>query len=402
MPPAPITLGPFGTHLDFFWDYLRTGVELFFVLSGFLLFLPYARAIRQHRPLPSTLQFYRRRALRILPAYWVCLVVLVLLSLPNYLSLVGLADVGAHLALLHNLFPDFDSTIATHFWTMAVEAQFYLLLPLFAALIARLVGRSASVARLFLGTALVVMLGVGSRELVALATPHFAALSGLALRAANALALLVNSNEGRYLEVFGIGMCCAALYTVLRERPASVARALRLIATLLLLAALASAVWLAKLGSPDATPCYTCMPPGDARIILGPFLIGLSYASLLLAALWGGPLLRGFFELAPLRVIGLISYSVYLWHLPILNEAARLLDQVAPLAVRSRSNLRLLVFTAVVALLVLPVAYLSYEFVERPFLQRRHRTPQSAADASRIVVGGVGTPEPSPVSPSGS
>src|SRR5215831_20297932 len=62
----------FGLDLTFAWYYTQTGVHLFFVLSGFLLFLPCARAMLLARPLPSARQFYRRRALRILPAYYVC------------------------------------------------------------------------------------------------------------------------------------------------------------------------------------------------------------------------------------------------------------------------------------------------------------------------------------------
>src|SRR5215472_5489881 len=61
-------------------NYARTGVPLFFVLSGFLLFLPYARWLFGLRPRPSTWLFYKRRALRIGPAYWVSLVILILVA----------------------------------------------------------------------------------------------------------------------------------------------------------------------------------------------------------------------------------------------------------------------------------------------------------------------------------
>src|SRR5689334_7769095 len=53
-----------------------SGVFLFFILSGFLLFLPYARSLLGHAPWPSVKQFYQRRALRILPVYFVALSVL--------------------------------------------------------------------------------------------------------------------------------------------------------------------------------------------------------------------------------------------------------------------------------------------------------------------------------------
>ncbi len=59
-------------------NYGRTGVHLFFVLSGFLLFLPYARWLFGMGQRPSAQLFYKRRVLRIGPAYWACLAILLL------------------------------------------------------------------------------------------------------------------------------------------------------------------------------------------------------------------------------------------------------------------------------------------------------------------------------------
>src|SRR5204863_1437044 len=53
-------------------------VAVFFVLSGFLLTQPYARALATGRPRPSTGRFYWHRVLRILPAYWIVVVVCLL------------------------------------------------------------------------------------------------------------------------------------------------------------------------------------------------------------------------------------------------------------------------------------------------------------------------------------
>ena len=63
---------------------LHDGVTLFFVLSGFLLWRPFARAIASGRDLPSLRRYARNRALRILPAYWAVLALsaLVLASAP--------------------------------------------------------------------------------------------------------------------------------------------------------------------------------------------------------------------------------------------------------------------------------------------------------------------------------
>ena len=54
------------------WE-LKGGVAIFFVISGVLLYLPYARAIRDRSALPDWRVYARRRGVRILPAYWVAL-----------------------------------------------------------------------------------------------------------------------------------------------------------------------------------------------------------------------------------------------------------------------------------------------------------------------------------------
>src|SRR5438552_507996 len=62
------------------------GVTLFFVLSGFLLFMPYARALLFQNRWPSMRQFYWRRALRIIPGYYVALCLIILFFQQQYLQ----------------------------------------------------------------------------------------------------------------------------------------------------------------------------------------------------------------------------------------------------------------------------------------------------------------------------
>src|SRR5438067_1774084 len=62
---------------------LDCGVAIFFVLSGFLLYRPFVAARLDGRDGPRVLRYARRRALRILPAYWVALALLGLV-LPKY------------------------------------------------------------------------------------------------------------------------------------------------------------------------------------------------------------------------------------------------------------------------------------------------------------------------------
>ena len=114
---------------------VRTGymfVDLMLVLSGFLVYLPYANG--QER---SPGEFYLRRALRILPSYWLCLGVMMVSALadPGFTDLPRLLkDLLAHLTFTHNLF-GFSynaSRLNVVLWTLAVEVQFYLILPVLA------------------------------------------------------------------------------------------------------------------------------------------------------------------------------------------------------------------------------------------------------------------------------
>ena len=118
-------------------------VDATLVLSGFLLALPRVRARREHRPVPDARHFYRARALRILPGYLTAVLgVFAFYALPKGLyssAADALFDLAAHLTFTHNLSARtyFASPIPGVLWTVAVEAQFYLLFPLLDRAFAR-------------------------------------------------------------------------------------------------------------------------------------------------------------------------------------------------------------------------------------------------------------------------
>jgi peptidoglycan/LPS O-acetylase OafA/YrhL len=354
------------------WNYGRTGVQLFFVLSGFLLFLPYARAMLLARPLPSARQFYRRRILRIVPAYWVCLVILVAIGLPTYLNVTGLANFATHLLFIHNLVPAFDSSIQGPFWTMAVEAQFYLLLPGIAWLLSRVVGRTGSVPRTLLAVCGVIVVAEVSRLVSAIVTVYLPQWQGAQLRLATDALLALNGSEGRFLETFGVGMFCAVLYVARSEGRLYISpQVARASSWLLGIGAFAAAFGIAlrvAIRRPMfGNACYACLSPHDVEAILGPLLLGIAYGLLLLAILLSTGALRRIFSFAPLRFLGLISYSLYLWHLPLIIGSQPFFAGWAPVS-HLLANLG-------VATLAVGVAYLSYQVIERPFLQRRRARP---------------------------
>lgn len=373
----------FGHDVTWIWFYAESGVDLFFVLSGFLLFLPYARAMLHGRPLPGARQFYRRRALRILPAYWMCLAVLVAFQLHTYLTPMGIQNVLTHVVLLHDDNPAFNRAIESPFWTLAVEAQFYVVLPLLALGIARFVGATRSARRLMLGVLGVILFALSLRELdavVAMLIPRWP--PAVASRANVALMFLTGA-QGKYLEVFAVGMLCSVIYVLATEDhrwPRAVA--LR-VGTILFCGSIAIYLVLAQavisLHNLILAPYYLLLRPWDMVTICGPLLVGLGYGALVLGVLLGSRAVRAPFEAAPVRFIGLISYSLYLWHVPVLR-AFKTHFTSAPLLMQSIIALAVGVFVAI------PVAYVSYQLVERPFLRRRHRMIAQDAPTAGISI----------------
>jgi peptidoglycan/LPS O-acetylase OafA/YrhL len=119
---------------------LDVGVPIFFVLSGFLLSRPFLQAGVAGRPGPRPAAYLWRRALRILPAYWVT-VVAALLLLPGNEG-VGLGGWLRHLLLGQIYGGDVIAVGLSHTWSLVTEVAFYLFLPLLAAGLVRLVRRA--------------------------------------------------------------------------------------------------------------------------------------------------------------------------------------------------------------------------------------------------------------------
>lgn len=130
--------------INFDW-LVRTGslmVDMLLLLSGFCLFLPYARSMVYGVEEPGKKEFYKRRVARIVPSYLVAILIALIVALANGEYADGKEmweDLIPHLFFGHNFWE--QSYIYTKLngvlWTLAVEVQFYLIFPVVAKLFKR-------------------------------------------------------------------------------------------------------------------------------------------------------------------------------------------------------------------------------------------------------------------------
>jgi peptidoglycan/LPS O-acetylase OafA/YrhL len=131
---------PGGAVAPVLWE-LKGGVAIFFVISGTLLYLPYARSILAGAPLPDWRRYGRRRVVRIVPAYWLALTVVAIG--PFHASVFG-SDAWRYYGLSQIYDPQTLFGGLQVAWSLCVEVTFYLFLPVFAWWAARLAASRAN------------------------------------------------------------------------------------------------------------------------------------------------------------------------------------------------------------------------------------------------------------------
>lgn len=332
----PLSLhGEAGGRLVAWLDVGYFGVDVFFVLSGFVvtrvLLLDRDRGV----PLRS---FYLRRALRILPIYYLVLAVVALvdpfaelwwcaLHVANYRQIAG-----GNLQYLG------------HLWSLSVEEHFYLVWP-FALLLA----------------------GRGRAPLAALAMFAVCAASVWYYFAHGHERLVIGMTEATTtrLRAMLLGALFAFWEGGIRTRPwRSTA-----IAGGMVVASVACTEW-CLIGSGIAQRIVDSGMPEPGRLRPVFQLAGYALSSgavVLLAIAWSGrraphaALLR----LSPLRWVGTISYGLYLYHLPVLFAFGR------PELDADTTSARMRALLAIAA--TFAVAALSFRFVERPLIRLGRR-----------------------------
>jgi peptidoglycan/LPS O-acetylase OafA/YrhL len=358
--------------------HLPAGVLLFFTLSGFLLYRPLAASVLRQAPLPSVRRYLRNRALRIFPAY---LLVLLVVGVVLPAALTGRSSSGSQLgrlvgdpgvllanaALLQNYVPGSMDTGIGPAWSLAVELVFYLILPLLGWLAATC-ARAAAPPRGRTGAALVpvaVVIVIGlSGSLVAfhVVPPGSGAWHRGVVR-----------SFWFHADLFALGMALAVTRVNLEDgrlrlpswwRPAAAAGLVGVTTATVLLADRG------RIEQYNGALAYEALVTVACALLLALVVLPTAAAP--------PPAIVRLLESRVLVAVGLASYSLFLWHEPVV----RWLQQHGWTSGGTRGFwINLLVLGVLSGLL----SGCTYRFVERPALSRK--TGRRPADRTASATG---------------
>lgn len=310
-----------------------SGVDLFFVLSGFLITgLLYDAKGKPH----YFKNFYARRTLRIFPLYYFAAVVVIILAVITGYGILGGSNPIWVLLYVGNFQMAIEGggSILDHFWSLAIEEQFYLLWPM-----------------------IVLSLSRGKLMLVAAAMIVISPLVRTLLVLNDALELAVYVLTPARMD----GLAFGALIALLVRGPKGIAPLVP---------------WAGRLGVTSAAAFLVIViarrdfSTSDPVILTaGISLLTIMYASLLVLSLSFRPL-QLVMELPVMRWFGKYSYGLYVWH-PIVNIIllhSPLTEQIG--ADTLLEVVALVVFAFIASILV---TLASYRFLEAPLLRLKSR-----------------------------
>lgn len=342
--------------------HIDLGLAAFFVLSGYLIARPFARAYVAGTRRPGLRSYVRNRALRIVPAFYVFTVlVLARFGLDGRLGDAPGADTSAwwqvlgQFAFVQGQTGGPAAVPIGPAWSIGAEVGFYALIPAvaYAAYRAGARLRTAQL-RAALGLGVLGLITFASIAVRALDKYHFAWLT----------------SPPAIMYVFMPGVAVALLEPLVAGRLRDRARAARALAWAAFAVGLLAAVaYGASDYDPRQTPIHHAL---GQRALLAALSTGALIAGLVALQLGTGGAPRAFSNRFVLWM-GARSYSFYLAHIWVLLEIDHALGGEEGIAQR------LAVMAAVGLPVTTAIAALSYRWVERPFLERKLRTTQHAA-----------------------
>lgn len=364
------------------------GVDIFFVLSGFLITSLLIREVGATGTI-SLKEFWRRRARRILPAAVTVLLVTIAIAgfiggdvqvalVPQFLGSLFFANNWVQIAQSHSYFTDTTPQLFTHYWSLAIEEQFYVLWPvLFLGLF--WLGRR----RFRLITVIAFALGAASfAAMVLLYDPqadpsrvyfgtdtHAFGLLGGAL-----LALIVTSASPEARDswpalsppVAGTG---APENAISRRRRFA-----------------AACAWILSTAAFLGLGALLVLLPDTSPVTYRGGLLGASILSIILIMTVlrdRGPV-AWILRLRPLRYFGERSFSLYLWHWPVVVFLRYKID--APGSTILGSDTPHWVVGVLALIISLGLSEASYRWVENPLRRRGYRAVLQAMASPKMLV----------------
>lgn len=334
----PVYISFFGVQVDITWCFTFgwLGVPIFFVLSGFLLALPFVRELDVLDGSKVNIRAYLiRRILRVFPAYYFQLLVLILLAYVFQFGEYprGAASWFAHLTMTFFSPPYFIAGINGAWWTLPIELGFYLMLPMLAVLLkpqrwillvmfclGTMMSYRYMIYSVYLGTDVPlytrvsllpgVMDSFGLGMLAAYCVQHIRVKEGFEIHAAN---------TATFAMFLGYGISLWVMYQFWMHYW--------------------SGGWMSYAFTPLFSAAIACGVFGAAR--------GSTWAHWI----FGNQLMR---------FLGKISYSLYLWHLPLIG-ALKLAPNLQQIGAH-RYAISLAICTSV----LIAVSWMSWRFIEVP------------------------------------
>lgn len=354
----------------------RHGLTLFFVMSGFLIFLPFAAAAANRRALPNTRNYAMNRVLRIWPAYLVIFTIAtVILPLgivaqragcPGSIPVAGCnrQEIGritdpltllANVTLFQGWFPSTAFTGLGVSWSLVTELLFYVIVPIMGLLAAALAKRFSPVVAVFLPGFFVLALGICFRwgtHAVWLHTGHTDDIPF----APTWLSVINRSFLGQ-ADTFGLGMLLAAVMVWSRTMDADGHRRLR------------RGCWAVIIAAPVVTLIAYALGLRTGEFVTE---VAAAAGAALMAVLLlpeSGAVSRGLvsvLEIGVLRKLGDISLSWYMCHYAVIlwfraHAEWVLFDSFATM----------ILAWVVVCIPISVLALLSHTFIETPAMNRK-------------------------------
>jgi len=358
------------TRVDFFGQSLT----FFFALSGFLLYMPYVQRLVDDRGMPKTSTYLRRRVLRVFPAYLVIFLITNFVLRAAYVenpfeagwsnNQVGVGmttdpvKLLAQLTLTQSLFPSTLQTGINPTWSLTTEWGFYLILPVIGGVLFSLRGRMRRPLHALTWPPLLLLVtGVATNTMVGMLQAKYYSHDILEGYWGPNWTAVLSRSFFSLADAFAFGMFAAVIYVALTKgafKNVSTRRVQWI------------AVAVGAVGLGGSLALFVLSPRYMAAFF------GLATAAFILLVV--APLARNehsavatVTDWRPIRYVGLISLSMYVWHYPVLLVVERL---HLPLP---DTPVGLLLSFLLVAALSIVVSSITYRWVELPAMKYRGR-----------------------------